>query len=839
MDNFNNENNGMPEELPNPTPAADLDGDEATNEQPAIPGEPEVKSGFTLAQDANTGENPQFGQPMGGMNQQPQGQPMFGQQMGGMNQQPQGQPMFGQPMGGANPQFGQPQGGMNPQFGQPQGGMNPQFGQPMGGMNSPYGQPGMPPQGGQPPKAKKPKKPLSKGAIGGIIGGGVALIALIVCAIIFLPKLFPTDKEVVIDAFEATFGVETDAEKEDVVGADEIYDKFATTGGKREAYFEISEDLDGEVMSIGVGTLESIDVQSKLANTSITMDVNGTDVLSANMVVDENNTYFQIPEMINGYFSLPNENILQQLENSELGQLMEISGMPEINMADLYFNLATTGSATELNSDYVAIAERLWDSITYEKQGKAKVDVNGKTVTTKEYFITVPKDSVKDAISDFWDAAVAELAANEEYLAEMGMDASTFESTMNSYKSMLTGLVQDDLVIKVYIADDEIVKIVCADELTIYGAEIEYDIYMDIDDEKASGVIDFAVMGESVGLKFDADNIDENPTGKITLYAASEIIDVNFKITDNSTDSKESCNVYCDVVYNGTTYVTADVTANVDEKNNTFDGNAKIDVMDEGEIEFTFDGGLKDINKGVAYTVELSSCELFVEGTSVLNMTGYVKVDTSEHTASGIDTSIPVYDVTTMSETDLEDVLYSEENQSLMESWMENYYAALGIDYTYEEPEVEEPVVEEPEDSDMILDGFNMDVEILGTIDGFVCDMTSDDYIYFQTEEWSYLEYTLYEDITPAEIVEFIYVPTEDVITQEIGQTMDLDGETIYYSYVQDNEFGYLYSGYMFAKDLGDGTVLVVSAGIYDEDDSYTKEQLAQALSTQYYKIIK
>ena len=794
MDNFNNGNNEMPEE----------------------------KSGFKLAQE-ETPIAPQFGQPMGGAPQQPQ----FGQPMGGMPQQPQ----FGQPMGGMNqqPQFGQPQMGGMPQ--------QPQFGQPQMGMvnQQPYGQPPM--GGGKPPKVKKP---LSKGAIGGIIGGGIALIALIVCAIIFLPKLFKTDKEVVLDAFEATFGIEADATTEDIVGAQEIADKFATTGGVREFSMEIVENTTGEELTVGAGFSETIDVQNKLANSDWTISMNGADFLNASMVVDETNTYFQVPELINGYFSLPNENIFQALENSELGQAMQLEGMPEFNMADMYFNLATSTAATEINSEYVTILEELWDSVTYEKQGKAKIDVNGKTVTAKEYYITVPQKSMKKAITDMWDVVVAEAAANPAALAELGMDTDTFQSTMSSYSGIFTSLIQNDLVVKVYVKGDKIVKIVCGDELSLYGANIGYDFSLDIDDENASGALNFDVMGETAGVKFNAENIDTAPSGKVTVFASGEVIDVNFKTTDNSSDSKDSYDVYCDVVYNGTTYVTVDMKTNMDKNTNAFDGNMSIDIKDAGVIKAEFAGGLKDVKKGVAYTVELSKCDLYADDEKMVGMAAKIKVDTSTHDAKGIDTSLPVYDVTTLTEATFQDIL--TDNEALINEWLDSNSDIFGSTVVEPTEPAEPTEPDEPAEDDMILEAELVDkkVEILGCIDGFALDYVSDWYISYATEEYSYVEYSLYEDWTPGEVAEFIYVPEEDVLAQEIGQTIEVDGETVYYSYVQYKSFDMTFSSYMFAKEIGDGVVLCSSIGIYDDDEpvTYTKEMLAETISTKYYKVL-
>ena len=601
---------------------------------------------------------------------------------------------------------------------------------------------------------------------------------------------------------------------------------------------ELSADAYGETMTVGAGFTETIDVENKLANSDWTVSMDGENFINASMVVDETNTYFQLPDMINGYFSLPNENIFQELENSELGQAMGLEGMgmPEFNMADMYFNLATSTAATEINSEYVVIIEELWDSIIYEKQGKAKIDVNGETVTATEYYITVPQKNMKDAIKDLWDVAVQEIASDPAALAELGMDAATFESAMGSYSSVFTSLIQNDLVIKVYVKDKKIVKIVCGDELSLYGATIGYDFSMDIDDENASGALNFDVMGETAGIKFDVENLDTAPSGKVTVFASGEVYDVNFKTTDNSSDSKDSYDVYCDVVYNGTTYVSADIKANMDKSSNAFDGTIVLDIKDAGEIKADFAGGLKDINKGVGYTAELTKCDLFADGEKMMGMTAKLKIDTSTHDAKGIDTSLPVYDVTTLTEADFDSII--TENEALINEWLDANQDIFGST-TVEPTEPAEP--EEPEEEDMILEAGRTKVEILGCIDGFALDYVSDWYISFVTEEYSYVEYSLYEGWTAEEVVNYIYVPENDVLAQETGgHTMEVDGETIYYSYVQYMSFDMTFSSYMFAKEIGDGVVLCTSVGIYDDDEpvTYTKEMLAETITSKYYKIL-
>ena len=368
---------------------------------------------------------------------------------------------------------------------------------------------------------------------------------------------------------------------------------------------------------------------------------------------------------------------------------------------------------------------------------------------------------------------------------------------------------------------------------------------MDIDDKQMSGAFEISVMDEKVGVKFNADNLDTNPTGVVTVFAAGETIDINFKVTDNSADKKDAYDINFDVVYDGTTYVTSTIKVNVDNSTNTFDGNMVFDIAEAGQLQVEYAGGLKDVNKGVGYTMELSKCDILADGTKLMSMTSRMMLDTSTHTASGIDTSLPVYDITTMTEADFEEIMSLDENAALMDEWMNANSDLFGgfEDPYYEDPVVEEPV-EEPtsDDSDMILEGSVKSVEILGTIDGFSFDYATDWSIDFYTEQYSALSYSIYEGWTPEECVDFIYIPEEDVYTQETGgHTMEVDGETVYYSYVQYDYFGSTFSSYMFAKDIGDGEVLTVSVGIYDDDESieFTKEMLAEAISSKYYRIVE
>ena len=99
-------------------------------------------------------------------------------------------------------------------------------------------------------KPKKVKKPLSKGAITGIVVGGIALVALIVCGIIFLPKLFKPAKDVVIDAAKETFTfAEEKSYAEELVDVNTIVETYYEEGGSNNYEFTINSVAGEEAFS--------------------------------------------------------------------------------------------------------------------------------------------------------------------------------------------------------------------------------------------------------------------------------------------------------------------------------------------------------------------------------------------------------------------------------------------------------------------------------------------------------------------------------------------------------------------------------------------------------------
>ncbi len=785
-------------------------------------------------------------------------------------QQPFGQPDVTQPQGGftlagdtTQPQSGFTLAGdttqqtQQPQFAQP--GMvpqQPQFAQPgMAPQQPQFAQPGMAPQppvgGGKPPKVKKP---MTSGKLAAIIGGGVALVALIVCGILFIPKLFKPAKDVVVDAFENTFKVETVTD--DVVGMADINEAMLEKGCDATLNLYVNEVVGIEFeKDLALVSTYSYDPVGMLVNAAVNFAYGDSNLFTVNVIGDETNTYVQLSDMIDGYFSLPNEGMLKALESSPLGESMGLTGAPNYSID--YFSMSRD-EETAVNSDFVNAIEGLWDKVVVEKEGNAKIDVNGNTVKAKEYVVTIKEEDLEESLELMVDG-MTDMMMDPATLEASGLTIDDVTTTMSQMKALIPTLVDGDFVAKVFIKDKKVVKVTSEDDINIMGVSMEYDFYFDYDDKDASAGFTFTVMGESINVSFDADDIHGDTTGKLTFAAAGEFIDVNFNVDREDSDSTNDFVMNADVTYNGTQMVTFDVDSSYNKSTYAIDGVINMNVPDEDvDVTVNYAGGYKNINKGVSYTFALDTIEVLVNEELIVKAGLDISLDTSKVSATGLDTSLPVYDLTVIDETEFNDIL--TENEAKVTEWMleimtnediltliESLNLVSYEDDWEEEPDVEdddwitEPEQEEPAD-DMIIEDGDHSVQILGTIAGFQFDYEGSYYIDFMTEEWSMLSYeVLSGDYTAQDILTgYFYLPSDDttIYNQAVDQTYDLAGEEILYSWVQYQSGDYKVSSYTFVKDLGNGSFLIVDAYIYDDDDVYTVDDLAQALSSQYYSII-
>ena len=706
----------------------------------------------------------------------------------------------------------------------------------------------VPPQNpGKPPKAKKP---MTKGKLAGIITAGIVAVAAVVCGVIFIPRFIKSDKEVVIDAFENTFASGNSSDfMTDVIGIDDLREAIQTTGYTQSMEYSVNQVAGTDIDGLSISGNTAYDVANKLVNADVTVGFQDNDLFTASLTGDEDNTYLQLVDMIDGYLAIPND--LSKLQDAPLFEGEDMSAMPSTVIN--YFSAAEDEDTQALNANYVNAVEKLWDSVSVEKQGNAKVNVNDKTVKAKEYYVTLAEEDLEAAASDMLDAASDIILAEPEAIDELGMDEETFKQSMDQVKNMIPSLINGDLVVKVYVADKKVVKISASDKITVMYVDLEYNIYMDIDDNDISGKVSLGAMDQEVGFKFDINDIHGNTSGSFSVYAPDTSVELSFNTTDASSDSLTDKKFTASLKYNSDELASVDGEYTFDlnnyKANLSLDGN----ITDVGDIGFVVELSYTDITKGVGYTMKLDNMEVVYNDENVLSISGETTVDTSSVSSTPIDSSLPVYDLSAISTDEFENMI--SDNSDNILTWLDNLinnsgafgdalgeyittmlYGASYDDSDYYDDDYDYDDTDTYTSDDMTLISGNTQVEILGCIDGFTLDYACNYFVDYYTDNYSMIEYILETDTT-----------VEDVLAQltSLGydgdisnQTLEVDGETLHYSMVLYDEAGDS-KYYMIVKELSDGTYLAVKALIYSEDSQYTVEQLAQALNSQYYNVIQ
>ncbi|MBE5946911.1 MAG: hypothetical protein E7259_08250 [Lachnospiraceae bacterium] len=532
------------------------------------------------------------------------------------------------------------------------------------------------PEGGKP---KKVKKPLSKGAIAGIVTGGVALVAAVVCGIIFLPKLFRSDKEVVMDAVAETFTFSSSSNYiDELIDPVAVNEAYYSEGGSVN-YNMALESVLGEDSFSGwqLAVDSAFDPVNQLANTTTTLDYNDVNILSISDAVTSDTMYLMLSNVAEAYLSLPTENTLVALQDSELGQAMDMYGMPAYSIN--YFGNSSDGE----DNSYLVFAddlEKIWDSATFEKQkGKVKITVNGEDITAKEYFITIKEDDMKESLELFLTDMMSIVSSDPAMLESMGLDQATFDMYVNLAIGEIVSMINEDLVIKVYIKGDRIVKITNSYTLSYGGVDLTGDFYVDIDENDMSGALKLYAMGEEVGVLVDVKDVYGDANGTVTCYYGDEEVTCSFESVVEDEDSQYKADVTGEVYYADETILTYSVSSEISKDDNTFAEEITISVIDGEDtypVTVAWSGAVEDVETGVKYTINLDKIEVLYEDQSIVTLSANYTCDTSVVDAVGPDSSIEVYDLTSTSIEDLENLVLDNQNKII--NWVKDIIMETG-----------------------------------------------------------------------------------------------------------------------------------------------------------------
>ena len=463
---------------------------------------------------------------------QQQGGNPYGQQQSNPYAQQQGGNPYGQQQ--ANP-YAQQQGG-NP-YGQQQA--SP-YAQQQGG--NPYGQQGVNPYGAGgaapvPPKA--PKKKMS-GKMKALIFGGIGAVVLAVGLYFLFTKVIFPPKKTVRTAFDNSFTVERVTEGSvlmNELGLGELSNAFAKDGGSVAMKATVKK-MDGtsSVEGLNVDVNAVVDKQKKqMSGEAVLTNKKGKNI-TAEVFGDEEQTYFTVKDLFDGYAAVNNKNILTSLKNSPLlkdTDLSALEAMPDISI-DLF--------SEESFADNFKLSDDFWEEVSVSSAGKETLTIDGESVSAKRYDVTIPKEKIQEKVEELVEQYIAKFAGSQyaDFLSKYGVSGSDLNSMLPQIKSLVKGMIKDDVVVNVYLYDDKVVSIKLSGEIQIVAYTMNYniDLITYLSDSKSVISLDASVslMGQKIGAnasiisKKEGSTITTDVDASISA-AGREALSLNYKQT--------------------------------------------------------------------------------------------------------------------------------------------------------------------------------------------------------------------------------------------------------------------------------------------------------------------
>lgn len=700
---------------------------------------------------------------------------------------------------------------------------------------------GVMPDGKKMKKAKKPKKPWSKGKIAAVAGVGAAAVAGIACAVIFLiVPMFKPAKDVVIDAFENTFDIDGKTTFiDETFGITDIIEKSISQGGHSESEVCLDYIAGYEIDdSITFGYQGSYNPVEKYLNYLLYLGAEDNKYASISLVGTEDSTYLGLPETIaDTYIKFPNRDILNAIADSYIGMAANMGDMPQVNI-DYFPDLdAAANQSIPIDANVVDAVEELWDNVEVEKDGKESIEIDGETVKTKKYTVSLKEENIEKALSSIIAFAVSQASANSALLQQYGMNVSDLQMISSMVDSYVPMLISGDFVIDVYIADDKVVRIAAADDISsaYMVGSMSYDFCFDIYDGNMELNIKLSQGGESVNFVVDINDYETAPSGEIAVINAGIRQAIKFNTDIQEDDTKRHVEITVTDERNGAAASKSVVIQkNYIKADQSFDGT--LYVMDGGNevVRVFWEGKVPNSVKGELIEVDISSIRFEEDGETLFTGSARFALDTTKIDPAMDMSSCNVIDIANLDLAGMQNLLI--DNQDEIMQWIDemnnsplgqlyNLISSTNQDYITEEPT--EPETPDPgvTAEDMILcdeDG-NQVVTILTEFENLELTYANGEYIDYENQDGTVVEYELIcEDTAPREFLEEQY--DGDIVEVKID-----DFDVVYVIWEEDN--GEVQ--FRAVTAIEEGKLLTLSAIITDEAFITPEELLNTGYSSQ------
>lgn len=482
------------------------------------------------------------------------------------------------------------------------------------------------------------EKKSKKGLIIGISVAAVVVIAALVTGLYFI--LRKTPEEIVKNAMKDTFA-ETREKGYSLLNDTLGLSEFSTEKADSEVTFTVDECIVPEYKGIGMTGYASVDATDEddvKAAMGGSLEIAG-ESLSTDIKFVDSVLYYTIPELSDKTFKLTADDlvaIIQDAASSYDGSAVTGS---DIDYSELYKKFKEVSETARKNFN---------DKITYERVGSESITLNnGKSVKTKKYTMTIPKNSIKEYVNEYVTAVVdyADENVTDEQWDELGITKENFEQIANMVPAYFGMLITKDIVVDYYIADGKIVKLSSSYKVSGFT---QFQITLDVDfmgdkfvTNDVHGELAMSAGGDDseTSVTYIYDRTSETKDGKWTVNDKATMV-----LGDDPDTEAESMSFESEQVFDSST------------NDLTYTGKVTSTSTDDG-IVFELDGNYSDINKGKSYTFNLNKFSMTdVDGEVALSISGTSKVGDLGKTIEA-DPSAVKFDPNELDKGKLEDII--------------------------------------------------------------------------------------------------------------------------------------------------------------------------------------
>lgn len=497
------------------------------------------------------------------------------------------------------------------------------------------------------------EKKNKKGLIIGISVAAVVVIAALVTGLYFI--LRKTPEEIVKNAMKDTFA-ETREKGYSLLNDTLGLSEFSTEKADSEVTFTVDECIVPEYKGIGMTGYASVDATDEddvKAAMGGSLEIAG-ESLSTDIKFVDSVLYYTIPELSDKTFKLTADDlvaIIQDAASSYDGSAVTGS---DIDYSELYKKFKEVSETARKNFN---------DKITYERVGSESITLNnGKSVKTKKYTMTIPKNSIKEYVNEYVTAVVdyADENVTDEQWDELGITKENFEQIANMVPAYFGMLITKDIVVDYYIADGKIVKLSSSYKVSGFT---QFQITLDVDfmgdkfvTNDVHGELAMSAGGDDseTSVTYIYDRTSETKDGKWTVNDKATMV-----LGDDPDTEAESMSFESEQVFDSST------------NDLTYTGKVTSTSTDDG-IVFELDGNYSDINKGKSYTFNLNKFSMTdVDGEVALSISGTSKVGDLGKTIEA-DPNAVEFDPNELDKGKLEDIIDKWDKEFALSSFRGN-----------------------------------------------------------------------------------------------------------------------------------------------------------------------